>query len=128
MADRPRILLADPDENCRHTLQLALEHITELISVTTTEEALAKLAAEPFDVVLVSADCPGLGGIAFLQQTQAQFPNTKRVLLSGPRPDNFPQLQQAGIASDIVRKPALIEHLVNVVIGQSPAPAPPVQS
>lgn len=127
MADRPRVLLADPDENCRLTLALALEHITEFVAVTSTEEATAKLS-EPWDVLIVSADCPTQGGIALLQHAQAQFPNMQRVLMSGPRPENFAQLQQAGIANDLVRKPALIEHLVNVVVGPTPAPAPPVQS
>jgi DNA-binding NtrC family response regulator len=128
MGDRPRVLLADQDVHCRQALEPAMQHITELIAVTTTEEAMKLLQEGPFDVVLADIGVPGQGGLWLLQQVQAASPNTKRVLMSGKRPDNFAELRQSGVATDLVRKPALITHLVSIVVGTTPAPAPPAQS
>lgn len=128
MADRPRVLLVDPDEHSRQALELALQHITEMVSVASTEEVQQQLSSGPFDVVMADIAVPQQGGLWVLQQAQQQLPNAKRVLLSADRPENFPQLVQSGVATDLVRKPALVEHLVNVVVGTQPAPAPPAQS
>lgn len=105
-----------------------MQHITEMITVKSVEEAQQALASGPFDVVIADIKVPGQGGLFVLQQAQQQLPNSKRVLLSADRPENFPQLVQSGVATDLVRKPALIEHLVNVVVGTVPAPAPPAQN
>jgi response regulator RpfG family c-di-GMP phosphodiesterase len=128
MADRPRVLLCDSDVHCTEALEPAMQHITDLIVAKTTDEAVQKMAEKPFDVVLVEPSLPGQGGMWLLQQIQAQSPNTKRVLLTGIRPTNFPALLQSGLVHALVRKPALIDHLVATVIGkQAAAPAPAQQ-
>jgi DNA-binding NarL/FixJ family response regulator len=124
MSDVLRVLLADPDDHSIECIEPAIKHITELTVTKTSAEAIAALggAGGPFDVVLVDAHIPDQGGLAILQQVAQSSPSTKRVLMSGARPENFPALVQSGVAHALVRKPALIDHLVATIIG-SPAAA-----
>jgi signal transduction histidine kinase/CheY-like chemotaxis protein len=60
---RLRILAVDDHEVNRRTLALVLQPLdVSLATASDGREALAKLAAEPFDVVLMDVNMPGLDG------------------------------------------------------------------
>lgn len=118
MADRPRVLLADSDQHSLEALEPALKSITELTIVNNTDAALQVIAqGGAFDLVAVDVDLPTHGGLWLLEQVARGLPHSHRVLLSAARPEDFPSLQQRGIAQDVVRKPVLIDHLVAVIRG-----------
>jgi DNA-binding NtrC family response regulator len=47
------------------------------------EEALARLVAKDFEVVILDVMMPGLGGLEVLRQIKATHPNTQVILLTG---------------------------------------------
>jgi putative nucleotidyltransferase with HDIG domain len=57
--------------------------VWDLVFVTSGRDALARLAAEPFDVVVSDMRMPGMDGAALLSQVQAEHPATVRIVLSG---------------------------------------------
>jgi DNA-binding NtrC family response regulator len=127
MADRPRVLLADSDPHCIESLEPALKHITELAIVNNTDAAVQVLAqGAQFDVVCVDVELPAHGGLWLLEQVARALPRSHRVLMSAPRPQDFPSLVQRGVAHDLVRKPVLIDNLVAVIMG-APSVGMPTQ-
>lgn len=58
----PRVLLADDDEAVREMLQVALERDGfEVVAVASVKEALSRIAAESFDVLLSDLHMPHAG-------------------------------------------------------------------
>ena len=80
MAD---ILVVDDDDVIRDTLceLLAVDHNCE--QAKTAEEALRKLAARSFDVVLTDITMPGLSGSELLTRVLERYPGTPVIMVSG---------------------------------------------
>ena len=80
MAD---ILVVDDDEVIRETLceLLSGQHACE--TADTAEQALAKLAAQSFDVVLTDISMPGLNGMELLTRVLRLYPDTQVIIISG---------------------------------------------
>lgn len=78
-----RILIVDDDDVIRETLceLLAQDHYCE--TADTAEGALAKLEAEPFDVVLTDISMPGLSGMDLLKRVLQLYPGTPVIVVSG---------------------------------------------
>ena len=68
MAD---ILVVDDDEVIRETLDELLSASYSCQTADTAEEALAKLEAQRFDVVLTDISMPGLNGTELLKQASS---------------------------------------------------------
>jgi DNA-binding NtrC family response regulator len=79
-----RVLLVDDEEEFVSALseRLTLRGI-EVDSVLNGEEALARLVAKDFEVVILDVMMPGLGGLEVLRQIKATHPNTQVILLTG---------------------------------------------
>ncbi|HEX2271681.1 MAG TPA: response regulator [Pyrinomonadaceae bacterium] len=77
------ILIVDDDDIIRETLceLLAQDHACH--SANTAEEALAKLQAQAFDVVLTDFSMPGLSGMDLLNRVVALYPRTPVIIISG---------------------------------------------
>ena len=80
MAD---ILVVDDDDVIRDTLceLLSLEYSCQ--TADTAEDALAKLAAQSFDVVLTDISMPGLSGMELLSRVLQLYPRTAVIMVSG---------------------------------------------
>ena len=80
MAD---ILVVDDDDVIRDTLceLLSLEYSCQ--TADTAEDALAKLAAQSFDVVLTDISMPGLSGMELLSRVLQLYPGTAVIMISG---------------------------------------------
>lgn len=125
MSDRPRVLIADHDVHSVEALEPALKHITELAIVNNTEAAVQVIAqGATFDFICVDVDLPTHGGLWLLEQIARALPRSHRVLLSSPRPQDFPALRERGLVHDVVRKPVLIDNLAAIIMGGPSAGMP----
>lgn len=80
MAD---ILVVDDDDVIRDTLCELLSADYSCQTANTAEEALAKLEAQAFDVVLTDISMPGLNGKELLEKVLELYPGTTVIIVSG---------------------------------------------
>jgi DNA-binding NtrC family response regulator len=80
MAD---VLVVDDDDVIRETLLELLEGNYQCQEASTAEEALRKLQAQSFDVVLTDISMPGLSGSELLQRARELYPDTPVIIMSG---------------------------------------------
>ena len=80
MAD---ILVVDDDDVIRDTLCELLSADYSCQTANTAEEALAKLEAQAFDVVLTDISMPGLNGKELLNKVVKLYPGTPVIIVSG---------------------------------------------
>ena len=102
-----RVLFVDDEPAVLDGLRRQLHgqrHEWEMTFVTSGAEALAALAAGPFDAIVADVQMPGMHGLELLTQVQQRFPTVARVVLSGhvePRA----ALQLARVAHRFLSKP-----------------------
>jgi DNA-binding NtrC family response regulator len=106
MAD---ILVVDDDDVIRDTLceLLASDHHCQQAS--TAEEALQKLAAQSFDVVLTDISMPGLTGRELLERVLSLYPGTPVIVVSGLSDQDQAQSLLGKGAFDYLLKPFRLE-------------------
>ena len=106
MAD---ILVVDDDEVIRDTLceLLSLEYSCQ--TADTAEDALAKLKAQSFDVVLTDISMPGLSGMELLSRVLQLYPGTAVIMVSGLSDQEQAQSLLSQGAFDYLLKPFRLE-------------------
>ncbi|MFN2122868.1 MAG: sensor histidine kinase [Candidatus Promineifilaceae bacterium] len=113
---RTRILIVDDESGFRETLARRLEKRGAVVNQATGgKEALASLAQESVDVVLLDVRMPGMDGLAVLEHIRQEHPDTEVILITG---NVNTQEGVAGIkagAFDYLTKPIEIEHLVGKI-------------
>jgi len=103
------ILIVDDDDVIRDTLNELLSEKYLCQTAETAEEALARLKADHFDVVLTDISMPGLSGLELLGQVRQQYPNTPVIIISGISDQEHAQgLMKLG-AFDYLLKPFRLE-------------------
>jgi len=80
MAD---ILVVDDDDVIRDTLCELLSQDYSCQTADTAEQALLKLEAQRFDVVLTDISMPGLSGKELLNRVVQLYPETPVIIISG---------------------------------------------
>jgi DNA-binding NtrC family response regulator len=106
MAD---ILVVDDDEVIRETLDELLSASYSCQTADTAEQALAKLEAQRFDVVLTDISMPGLNGMELLKRVVEKYPGTPVIIISGHSDqDHAEELISRG-AFDYLLKPFRLE-------------------
>jgi two-component system response regulator PilR (NtrC family) len=80
MAD---ILVVDDDEVIRDTLCELLSQDHSCQTAETAEDALVKLEARSFDVILTDVSMPGLSGAELLKRVLRTYPGTPVIMVSG---------------------------------------------
>ena len=80
MAD---VLVVDDDEVIRETLCELLSGEYTCQTAETAEQALEKLEAQSFDVVLTDVTMPGLSGMELLDRVLRMYPGTPVIMVSG---------------------------------------------
>jgi CheY-like chemotaxis protein len=133
----PRILLAEDDEAVRDMLRESLERDGfEVVAVGTVRDALSRIAAEKFDLLLSDLHMPCAGdGFTVVSAMRHTHPNARTMVLSG-----YPALDEALSAirlqaDEVLVKPiqiaslreAIRERLANPV-GHRPLPTVSVAS
>ncbi len=79
-----RILVADDEEGLREFLSDALEDDGHrVVAAADGEEALRRLRAQGFDLVITDLKMPGLSGLDLLRRIRAEQPETEVVVMTG---------------------------------------------
>ena len=106
MAD---ILVVDDDEVIRETLYELLSTEYSCQTADTAEEALARLQAQRFDVVLTDISMPGLNGMELLSRVLELYPGTPVIIISGHSDQDHAQSLISRGAFDYLLKPFRLE-------------------
>ena len=77
------ILVVDDDDAIRDTLYELLSQEYLCQTAETAEKALARLEADPYDVVLTDISMPGLSGLELLSHVRQKYPETPVIIISG---------------------------------------------
>jgi DNA-binding NtrC family response regulator len=81
---KPRILVVDDEERFRTTLARMLSlHGLPVLALGSGREALAALAAEAYDVVILDLRMPDLDGLRTLGEIKKLRPDTEVIILTG---------------------------------------------
>ena len=103
------ILVVDDDALIRNTLSELLSQQHQCQTAETAENALAKLEADSFDVVLTDISMPGLSGLELLGHVLQKYPHTPVIIISGISDQDHAQgLIKLG-AFDYLLKPFRLE-------------------
>lgn len=106
MAD---ILVVDDDDVIRDTLCELLSQDYSCQTADTAEQALAKLKAQRFDVVLTDISMPGLSGTELLDRLLQLYPGTPVIMISGLTDEEQAQSLISHGAFDYLLKPFRLE-------------------
>ena len=106
MAD---ILVVDDDDVIRDTLCELLSAAYSCQTADTAEEALTKLQAQRFDVVLTDISMPGLSGKELLSRVVQLYPGTPVIIISGVSDQEQAESLMSLGASDYLLKPFRLE-------------------
>ena len=106
MAD---ILVVDDDDVIRETLCELLSQDYSCQTADTAEEALAKLEAQVFDVVVTDVSMPGLSGMELLNRVLQLYPGTPVIMISGLSDQEQAQSLLSMGAFDYLLKPYRLE-------------------
>jgi DNA-binding NtrC family response regulator len=112
----PRVLIVDDEAELVSALEerLALRGFAAS-GVTSGTEALARVAAGGYDVVLLDVKMPGLGGLQVIQRIKTDHPDVQVVLLTGHGSARDAADGMRLGAFDYLMKPVRIEDLVRVL-------------
>jgi len=103
------ILVVDDDDVIRDTLCELLSAAYSCQTAHTAEDALTKLQAQRFDVVLTDISMPGLSGKELLSRVVQLYPGTPVIIISGVADqEQAESLMRLG-ASDYLLKPFRLE-------------------
>ena len=125
---RRRVLVADDSESYRRVTrgQLVARGL-DVVAVASGSEALARLATEPFDLLLVDGMMPGLDGPATareIRRREAAVGERPRIpivaITASGQPEDRDRMLAAGI-DDLVVKPVLDEDLDRALARWLPA-------
>lgn len=113
-----RLLLVDDEPRILSGLSRALRSSGsrdwDVAIATSGEEALARLAEVPTDVVLSDVNMPGMDGPALLGEVRRRWPDMVRLVLSGYA-DTAASNRLASVAHQFFDKPLRISDLVEVL-------------
>ena len=113
---RIRILIVDDEAGFRETLAKRLEKRGAVVAhAGSGQEALAALAREPVDVVLLDVKMPGMGGLETLAHICRDHADTEVILVTGEVNTHEGVAGIKAGAFDYLTKPIEIEHLVGKI-------------
>lgn len=78
-----RILIVDDEELVCKVFANCLNDRYSCVTAQDAQEALVRLASEPFALVITDVQMPGLSGIELLRKINEHFPDTAVIMVSG---------------------------------------------
>lgn len=107
------VLLVDDEEDFLKTIIKRLsKRGIDAKGATRGEEALALLAEEPRDVVVLDVKMPGMSGLEVLKYIKTQWPTTEVIMLTGHASVDAAMEGMDCGAFDYLMKPADLEDLL----------------
>jgi DNA-binding NtrC family response regulator len=116
------VLVVDDEPEIRATLARAIGRAlpgTRVVTAADGQEALARLAAEPVDVIVTDYRMPGMTGVELLARSLALAPTASRILVTAYA--EVPVVAKAlneGHVSKFLQKPVPMGVLVGAIRGQ----------
>lgn len=111
-----KILVLDDEKNIRVVIRSCLESTDNLIDdAINGEDALLKMQANDYDLLLLDLKLPGMNGMEVLAKTRELYPRMKIVIISahGSIPIAVKALKEG--AADYIEKPFSPQEIRNVV-------------
>ncbi|WP_447969870.1 HDOD domain-containing protein [Nitrospira sp. M1] len=102
-----RILFVDDDTNILQGLQRMLRSMREewdMDFASSSQDALARLAQAPYDVIVSDVKMPGMDGVELLTEVRTRYPQMTRLLLTGQAEEET-ILKAVGPAHQFLSKP-----------------------
>ncbi|MBI5498219.1 MAG: response regulator [Deltaproteobacteria bacterium] len=126
MAGSARVLLVEDEATLRGILQAVLDAAGHLVTpVTTAEEAVQKLGAEKFDVLLTDKNLPGISGLELMAEAQRLAPGLRVMLITGyPSVGAAVEALDAGFLSFLVKPLRQLQEVGGEVARVLAIPAP----
>ncbi|MGI8655033.1 MAG: putative bifunctional diguanylate cyclase/phosphodiesterase [Pyrinomonadaceae bacterium] len=112
---KARILIADDEPPIRELLAALLSDHYDCVEVGSAEEALARLGAEQFDLVLTDILMGGISGLEMLPQALERAPDTVVIMISGEGTIESAITAMRAGAFDYITKPFTFPHVEVVV-------------
>lgn len=115
--NKKRLLFVDDEPNILSGLRRMLRSLRNEYAMDFAEggqEALEKMHATPFDVIVSDMRMPGMDGATLLTEIQHQFPHAIRIMLSG-QADEESVLRTVGVVHQFLAKPCDPDTLKNVI-------------
>jgi len=107
-----KVLIVDDESSIRQALRATLGTRFDIVEATTGEQALALLAVDHFEVVLLDINMAGMGGIEACREIRRQCPRLAILMLTvRDSEDDKVEALEAG-ADDYVTKPFNLRELV----------------
>lgn len=108
---KPKILVVDDEEDVRERLSklIARHFFCEVDKAANGQEALDKLKAQKFDVVILDIRMPGLSGIDVIKEAVKFTPTTKFLAVSGYDSNEVAGEALKAGAYDFIHKPQTVE-------------------
>jgi signal transduction histidine kinase len=78
-----RILIVDDEEQVRNLFASCLGERYSCVTAGDAQEALVRLAGEPFALIISDVNMPGLSGVELLRRVIEYFPDTAVIMVSG---------------------------------------------
>jgi DNA-binding response OmpR family regulator len=104
--DKIRILWADDEIDLLKPHILFLEQKGyELVAVNNGDEALDIIRDEPFDIIFLDENMPGLSGIETLEKIKAEFPNLPVVMITKSEEESIMEDAIGSNIADYLIKP-----------------------
>ena len=113
-----RILAVDDEPALARLAATILDQLGHTTAIAESgEQALALLAAEPFDVVLSDLGMgTGMNGWELAEQVSANWPRTRFVLVTGWGADIDPEIAQARGVRTVINKPYRTDSLLRALV------------
>jgi two-component system, cell cycle response regulator CpdR len=111
-----RILVAEDDSAVSAFVARALGHAGhEVVAVPDGLAAVAKLAAEPFDLMLTDIVMPGLDGIALALKAGKDYPTMRVLLMTGFAAERQRAHNLEALIHKVITKPFSLDEIVAAV-------------
>lgn len=116
-----RVLLVEDDRHVRDYVAAALESSEgelEVVATANGREALVRIGAVEFDLILTDLNMPEMNGVELVRAVRERFPALPIVLMSGASAEWQPELIREGFDDlPLLTKPVSVSQLVELVTG-----------
>jgi len=114
-AEENSVLIIDDEAIVRESLRDWLKDAYKVATVETSEEALALIERQDFDILIVDVRLPGKSGIQVLRQVKEVKPHIKSIVITAyPSAEMAVEAMKLG-AVDYLIKPVAPDHLERLI-------------
>lgn len=128
MAVDKRVLIVDDEEKVVFFLRESLEELGQDFTIGTAksaEEALEKIATQPYDLVISDLRMPGIDGLQLIERVKQKYPRTRFILMTAYGTDEVEARAHHLDVYDYITKPFHVSDLLDVT---RQALAPPAET